>query len=88
MTRRFASRARFAGALRLVRRPAPLLIAWALPNVPGPATEPVRLPNLTRAAAPTVSEPLSRITASDNRVRAGRLEGGVLTVRLDVRNGM
>jgi len=88
MTRRFASRARFVGALRLVRRPAPLLIAWALPSVPGPATEPVRLPNLTTAAAPTVSEPLSRITASDNRVRAGRLEGGVLTVHLDARDGM
>ncbi len=88
MTRRFASRARFADALRLVRRPAPLLIAWVLPSLPGPATEPVRLPNLTTAATPVVSEPLSRITASDNRVRAGRLEGGVLTVRLDARDGM
>jgi FtsP/CotA-like multicopper oxidase with cupredoxin domain len=45
-------------------------------------------PTLSSDGLATRSGPLPEISISDNRRPAGRLEGGVLTLRLEARNGM
>ena len=85
-------RAQVVRAAQLVRRP---LLFVLFSGVTGFAASAVNsamgaetlMPGIHVPSAPTAPT-LAPIEPSDNRVPAGRLEKGVLTLRLDARNGM
>src|SRR6476619_4422063 len=75
MSRRYSLRAQTLGA-------AQLAIVLSITGAKG--ADSLTLNSADRATPPTPE----RIETSDNRQPAGRLEGGVLTVRLEARNGV
>src|SRR5215207_8853077 len=80
MNRLYVARARSLSAARLVRR----FLMLALSSSPSIVASAVT--SAARAETLTPTPPL--IVASENRQPAGRLVDGVLTVRLEARNGM
>src|SRR5687767_15723350 len=90
----YSARASVGCAIPSVRRGARTvrgLLTWVVPGIVLSAPGVMNAAALTPQHAPTVSpaEPdLPYIAPSDNRRRAGKLENGVLTVRIDARMGV
>ena len=87
----YSSRALDGCAAQVVRRRVPLVLPLLVPAVILSSSGASRTANLTSPHSPAVSTSgpdLPYIVPSDNRRRAGKLENGVLTIRLDARTGM
>ena len=75
------------GLAPLFPSPAALALAQASSSQRLRTDPPIVRPNVRLAAQSPGVEPPARIAANDNRRPAGRLERGVLTLRLEVREG-
>jgi len=87
----YFARAHDGCAAQVLRHRVQLVLPLLIPAVILTSAGATRAADLTSARVPTVSaaEPdLPFIVPSDNRRRGGKLENGVLTIRLDARTGM